>query len=72
MNVYFLPDCAFGFEAGNMAVSGTCGAAPYDGADDYWSLAYDGAPPTYACGGPGVAPIGEAAPSEPFTMCCTP
>ena len=72
VNVYFLPDCAFGFEAGNMAVSGTCGAAPYDGADDYWSLAYDGAPPTYACGGPGVAPIGEAAPSEPFTMCCTP
>ncbi len=72
VDVYFLVACAFGFEAGNLAANGACGQAPYDGTDDFWSLAYDGTPPTYACGGPGVAPIGEATPSEPFTMCCTP
>jgi hypothetical protein len=58
--------------AGSIPADGACHEAPWDGTDDYWAVQYDGTPPTYSCGGVGVSPIGEAAPSEPFTMCCTP
>lgn len=71
LDVFVDAYCLLGF-SGSIPADGACHQAPWDGLDNDWGVAYDGAAPSYACGGMGVSPTGEAAPAEPFTMCCTP
>ncbi|HET6582491.1 MAG TPA: hypothetical protein VFG69_03565 [Nannocystaceae bacterium] len=62
--------CAL-FSTGSVAIDGACHPAPSPD-DNTWGVEYDGGPPTYGCTSSGSAPLGEVAPADPLTVCCTP
>ncbi len=54
-----------------VSLDGSCRATTVPAAGDNWSISYEGAVPTYACGGSPSTATGGATAAEPMTLCCT-